>query len=38
MERFPVTTYKEQWLCILASAPDIEALLRENGRKLKTRE
>jgi hypothetical protein len=25
MGRFPVTLYKEQWLRILASAPEIEA-------------
>ena len=34
----PVTLYKEQWLRILASAPEIEAFIRENDSKLKTRE
>jgi hypothetical protein len=38
MGRFPVTLYKEQWLRILASAPDIEAFIRENDSKLKTKE
>jgi len=38
MGRFPVTLYKEQWLRILASAPDIEAFIRENDGKLKTKE
>jgi hypothetical protein len=28
MGRFPVTLYKEQWLRILASAPEIEAFIR----------
>jgi hypothetical protein len=32
---FPVTLYKEQWLRILASAPGIEAFIRENDSKLK---
>ena len=36
MGRFPVTLYKEQWLRILASAPEIEAFIRENDSKLKT--
>ena len=36
--RFPVTLYKEQWLRILASASDIEAFIRENDGKLKTKE
>ena len=36
--RFPVTLYKEQWLRILASASDIEAFIRENDSKLKTKE
>ena len=36
--RFPVTLYKEQWLRILASASDIETFIRENDRKLKTKE
>ena len=38
MGRFPVTLYKEQWLRILASAPDIEAFIRENESKLKSKE
>jgi hypothetical protein len=38
MGRFPVTLYKEQWLRILASAPEIETFIRENNSKLKTKE
>src|ERR1700742_3376283 len=38
MGRFPVTLYKEQWLRILASATEIEAFIRENDSKLKTKE
>jgi hypothetical protein len=38
MGRFPVTLYKEQWLRILANAPDIESFIRENDRRLKTKE
>jgi hypothetical protein len=38
MGRFPVTLYKEQWLRVLASAPQIEAFIRENDTKLKTKE
>ncbi len=38
MGRFPVTLYKEQWLRILASAPEIERFIRENEAKLKTKE
>jgi len=38
MGRFPVTLYKEQWLRILASAPEIEAFIRGNDSKLKTKE
>ena len=38
MGRFPVTLYKEQWLRILAAAPEIEAFIRENDSKLKTKE
>jgi hypothetical protein len=30
--------YKEQWLRILASAAEIEAFIRENDSKLKTKE
>jgi hypothetical protein len=35
MGRFPVTLYKEQWLRILASAPEIAAFIRDNDSKLK---
>jgi hypothetical protein len=35
MGRFPVTLYKEQWLRILASGPEIEAFIRDNDSKLK---
>ena len=38
MGRFPVTLYKEQWLRIVASAPEIEAFIRENDSKLKAKE
>jgi hypothetical protein len=38
MGRFPVTLYKEQWLRILSSAAQIEAFIRENDSKLKTKE
>lgn len=38
MGRFPVTLYKEQWIRILASAAVIEAFIRENESKLKTKE
>lgn len=38
MGKFPVTLYKEQWLRILASAPQIEGFIRENDSKLKTKE
>ena len=38
MGRFPVTLYKEQWLRILANAPEIEAFIRENDSKLKSKE
>jgi hypothetical protein len=38
MGRFPVTLYKEQWLRILASASEIEAFIRKNDSKLKTKE
>jgi hypothetical protein len=38
MGRFPVTLYKEQWLRILSSPPEIEAFVRENDSKLKTKE
>jgi hypothetical protein len=35
MGRFPITLYKEQWLRILAGAPEIEAFIRDNDSKLK---
>jgi hypothetical protein len=35
MGRFPVTLYKEQWLRILASAPEIEAFIRDYDFQLK---
>lgn len=38
MGRFPVTLYKEQWLRLLAATPEIEAFIRENDSKLKTKE
>jgi len=38
MGRFPVTLYKEQWLRVLPSAPQIETFIRENEAKLKTKE
>jgi len=38
MGKFPVTLYKEQWLRILATASQIEAFIRENDAKLKTKE
>jgi hypothetical protein len=38
MGRFPVTLYKEQWLRVLANAVQIEAFIRENEAKLKTKE
>ena len=38
MGRFPVTLYKEQWLRILASTSEIEAFIRENDSKLKSKE
>jgi hypothetical protein len=38
MGRFPVTLYKEQWIRILGSAAEIEAFIRENDSKLKTKE
>lgn len=36
--RFPVTLYKEQWVKLLALAPDIEAFIRDNDASLKTKE
>ena len=38
MVRFPVTLYKEQWLRLLASGAEIEAFIRENESRLKTKE
>ncbi len=38
MGRFPVTLYKEQWLRLLASAAEIEAFIRENDSRLKTKD
>jgi hypothetical protein len=38
MGKFPVTLFNEQWLRILASAPQIEAFIRENDEKLKAKE
>jgi hypothetical protein len=38
MGRFPVTLYKEQWLRILSSAPEIETFISENDSKLKAKE
>ncbi len=38
MGRFPVTLYKEQWERIFANASLIEAFIRENDSKLKTKE
>ena len=38
MGRFPVTLYKEQWLRILGNAPGIEAFIRDNESRLKSKE
>ena len=38
MGRFPVTLYKEQWLRVISNASEIEAFIRENDSKLKTKE
>jgi hypothetical protein len=38
MGRFPVTLYKEQWLRILRNAPEIEAFIRDNESRLKSKE
>jgi hypothetical protein len=35
--RFPVTLYKEQWIKLLALADDIQAFIKENDGKLKTK-
>jgi hypothetical protein len=36
--RFPVTLYKEQWLRVLANASEIEAFIRDNESRLKSKE
>jgi hypothetical protein len=38
MGRFPVTLYKEQWLRILENASEIEAFIRDNEARLKSKE
>lgn len=38
MGRFPVTLYKEQWMRLLSSAAEIEAFIRDNESRLKTKE
>ena len=38
MGRFPVTLYKEQWLRILGNASEIEAFIRDNEARLKSKE
>jgi hypothetical protein len=38
MGRFPVTLYKEQWLRILGYASEIEAFIRDNESRLKSKE
>jgi hypothetical protein len=38
MGRFPVTLYKEQSLRVLASASEIEAFIRDNDSRLKSKE
>jgi hypothetical protein len=38
MGRFPVTLYKEQWLRILENASEIEAFIRDNESRLKSKE
>ena len=35
--RFPVTLYKEQWTKLLAMADDIEAFLKANDARLKSK-
>jgi hypothetical protein len=35
--RFPVTLYKEQWTKLLDMADDIQAFIRANDSKLKTK-
>ena len=36
--RFPVTLYKEQWLRLLGMAEEIQAFIRENEGRLKTKD
>ena len=36
--RFPVTLYKEQWAWLLAMADEIQAFIKANDDKLKTKE
>jgi hypothetical protein len=36
--RFPVTLYQEQWVKLLALAPEIQTFIDENKAKLKTKE
>ena len=38
MGRFPVTLYKEQWLKLLAIAEEIQAFIKENDARLKTKD
>jgi len=38
MGRFPVTLYKEQWLRLLAIADELEAFIKANNDRLKTKE
>ena len=38
MGRFPVTLYKEQWLRILGNASEIEAFIRDNESRPKSKE
>lgn len=37
MRRFPITFYKEEWERILGMADEIQAFMRENAAKLKTK-
>lgn len=37
MGRFPVTLYKEQWHTVLDHADDIKAFIKENDRRLKSK-
>lgn len=36
--RFPVTLYKEQWIRLLAMSDEINAFIKANDDKLKTKE